>query len=698
MSAQKPDLMKWLPAVHRLRDAEGDGVLRELLDVIGTQVGVLEEDLEQFYDDLFIETCADWVVPYIGDLIGYRSLHAFAPDAGSPRAEVANTIAYRRRKGTAAMLEQLARDVTGRPARVVEFFQRLATTQHMNHVRPAVHLTPDLRRWETIESPDGPFDPMARSVDTRRIATGEGRHNIPNIGVFIWRLLALSRTATPAVEVDSRRFRFSALGMDQPLFTRPETEPTITHLAGPLNVPQPIGRRRMFERPENYYAEGKSVLIEGVALEDVMVCDLSDHAGGWAHTPPPAGRVAIDPVLGRLAFGDPQTEPPRVTWHRGFGMQLGGGEYERADTFVLPAQPFHAITATDSLQDAIDNRVPGEPLQFIDNARHEGALKVDLQPGERFELRAANGRRPVLVLNGDLEIEGGDEESEVTLSGLLIQGGRVRVTGSPRRVRLVHCTLVPGVSVDGNGAPQQPDEPALIVEEGGVAIELDHCVTGAIRWHDLSRLELSDCIVDATRIDGVALAGPGSVPAGSPAPPAGTLRMEETTVVGKVRVAIMELVSNSILLALTTAGDGWPAPVIAGRRQTGCVRFSFVPAESRTPRRYRCQPDLEIQRRVQAAEREALDKNQSLSAAQREALRNEVIAWMKPAFTSTRFGDPDYGRLRSRSPVEIREGADDESEMGAFHDLFEPQRFTNLRIRLEEYLRFGLEAGVILVT
>jgi hypothetical protein len=32
--------------------------------------------------------------------------------------------------------------------------------------------------------------------------------------------------------------------------------------------------------------------------------------------------------------------------------------------------------------------------------------------------------------------------------------------------------------------------------------------------------------------------------------------------------------------------------------------------------------------------------------------------------------------------------------MGAFHELFEPQRITNLQIRLDEYLRFGLEAGI----
>ncbi len=104
--------------------------------LIARELGALEENLEQLYDDQFIETCADWVAPYIGDLIGYRPLHGVAPRVASPRAEVANTIAYRRRKGTALMLEQLAHDVTDWPARAVEFFEQLATTQYMNHLRP----------------------------------------------------------------------------------------------------------------------------------------------------------------------------------------------------------------------------------------------------------------------------------------------------------------------------------------------------------------------------------------------------------------------------------------------------------------------------------------------------------------------------------------------------------------------------------
>ena len=144
-------LYNLLPAIYRVRDAEQAGPLQALMSVLAEQVTALEENLAQLYDDQFIETAADWVVPYIGDLIGYRGLYGVTPELTSPRAEVANTIAYRRRKGTAAMLEQLARDVTGWDARVVEFFERLATTQYMNHTRPDNLQTPDLRRWEPLE-------------------------------------------------------------------------------------------------------------------------------------------------------------------------------------------------------------------------------------------------------------------------------------------------------------------------------------------------------------------------------------------------------------------------------------------------------------------------------------------------------------------------------------------------------------------
>src|SRR5215472_940975 len=290
-----------LPAIYRIRDAELGEPLKAFLSVIAEQVAVLDENLAQSYDDLFIETCTPWVVPYIGDLIGYRTISGIPSSISSPRAQVGNTMAYRRRKGTAAMLEQLARDVTGWDARVVEFFQLLATTQYMNHLRPKNLYAPDLDEWEPLERLGTPFETTAHTLEVRRIASGRGKYNIPNIGIFLWRLQACSLTDSLAAKLDARRYFFSRLGNDTPLFNSPETEEEITHLATPENVPMPISRRVLDAYLDAYYGEetGKSICIkvDGLVVDssDIAVCNLSDAPGNeWAHTPPKA-KVSIDP-------------------------------------------------------------------------------------------------------------------------------------------------------------------------------------------------------------------------------------------------------------------------------------------------------------------------------------------------------------------------------------------------------------------
>jgi hypothetical protein len=194
--------------------------------------------------------------------------------------------------------------------------------------------------------------------------------------------------------------------------------------------------------------------------------------------------------------------------------------------------------------------------------------------------------------------------------------------------------------------------------------------------------------VDANDSTAVAFAHPVGEAAGAP------LTIENSTVIGKVHTRLMKLASNTIFLAALADPDSWTAPVRSEQKQNGCVRFSFVPDGSRVPRPYRCQPDLAI---AQAVEK-ALQENPGLTDAQKVALTASVtagvLARLRPAFTDLRYGRPAYAQLSRSCPVEIRTGADDESEMGAFHDLFQPQRVTNLRVRLEEYLRLGLEAGI----
>src|SRR5260370_17921496 len=163
---------------------------------------------------------------------------------GGERGEGAQTIGLRRRKGTAAMLEQLARDVTGWNARAVEFFELVGEKAWTaNHMRPKNFYAADLREWEPVEKINGPFDTVAHTVDVRRVAAGQGKYNIQNIGIFLWRLGAYSLTDSPAFQLDANRFLFHPLGYDTQLFTNPVTEDEVTHLAEPINVPDPISRR-----------------------------------------------------------------------------------------------------------------------------------------------------------------------------------------------------------------------------------------------------------------------------------------------------------------------------------------------------------------------------------------------------------------------------------------------------------------------
>ena len=197
MSFDVDKLFGLLPSLYRVRDKDaaaflpGDdpqGPLEALLAVIADQMAVLEQNFSQLYEDQFIETCSEWVVPYIGDLVGTRGVNVFPGANFSVRGQVANTIQYRRRKGTAAVLEQLAHDVTGWNSNVVEYFQLLATTQYMNHIRPNNLSFTSLREWELLEYIDTPFDKSARTVEVRRIVNQRGKYNIPNVGIFLWRL------------------------------------------------------------------------------------------------------------------------------------------------------------------------------------------------------------------------------------------------------------------------------------------------------------------------------------------------------------------------------------------------------------------------------------------------------------------------------------------------------------------------------
>jgi hypothetical protein len=613
-------------------------------------------------------------VPYIGDLVGARGLLSNADF--SPRAQVANTLAYRRRKGTAAVLEQLARDATGWDASVVEYFQLLATAQYLNHLRPENLSFASLRDSRRLDHLNTPFDRTAHTVDVRNIENRRGRYNIPNVAIFLWRLGSYPVTRAPAYKLDDRRYLFDALGKETQLYNRPQVETEITHLAEPINVSMPLARRVLAHELETYYGGDKSLLVyrdgEEIRADRISVCDLSDVNDGaaWAHIP--EDKIAIDPVLGRIAF----PSAPRsvhASYRYGFSAAMGGGEYEReirasgADALIrVPSAEAPTINAAltalvDRLSD--DPRLGcgvvqiGRPVALADYHILSGGINVPA--GKKITLRAGGEHRPAIILDGDWIVTGG-ADAELELDGLLMSGGGLHLPASNlRALKLAHCTFAPGPSLGVATVPARPAVPSLVVHAPNLHVEVDRSILGAIRSTDSAHVCLTASILDAGKDTAVAYAGIDGEQPGA------RLVTMNSTIVGRVHTAAMELASNTIFFASAPSA----APVRAKKLQQGCVRFCYVPPGSQLPREFRCQPRTP-----------------------------EEAAAVRPVFTSLRYGDAGYCQLSAQCSDKIKGGADDGAEIGAFHDLFEPQREANLRAQLDEYLRFGLEAGVFLAS
>jgi hypothetical protein len=651
----------------------------------------------------------------------------------TPRREVANTIRSRRRKGTLALLEQIARDVAGWPARVVEFRRLLAQSAALGALERHRGRLASLRSNVALASLGTAFETAAHLPDVRRMNSshGQGRYGTPSVGVFVWRLGAYSVTESQACCVDEAGphcYTFSALGNDAPLFNHPRPEADADSIAQPINVPVPISRRDFAEpveiggHPETrassrYYgfvdeegariAQSVAIWTDGglVPRDRIIPADLHN----WTYLPP-TGQIAVDPVRGRIAF-PPRQLPKRgvrVSYYYGFSAPIGGGEYQRPLSGAPEAEIIR-VRGKDQLQRALepwrrvllvtgeDGADPNQPVHAIIEITDSGVyalpINIFLGKGHTLQLRAAQRQRPVLRLldwQTDLPdniVVAGLEGSRFILDGILVAGRGIQVEREVRSFIVRHSTLVPGWSLKPNCDPERPSEPSIELINCGACVVIEHSIVGSIEVNndevttDPVAIHVSDSIVDATGSDCDSPECEAMGAAGSRTAHA-VVRILRSTVIGRVMVHAIELAENSIFTGRITVA----------RRQLGCVRFCYVRPGSRTPRRFNCQPDLvalaiEAQLKAEGAAQSDID-----AAVRSERLR------VRPQFNSTRYGTPTYCQLAASCAPEIVRGAEDESEMGVFHDLFQPQRAANLRARLDEYLPASCDVGIILET
>jgi uncharacterized repeat protein (TIGR01451 family) len=632
------------------------------------------------------------------------------------------------------------------------------------------------------------------------------------------------------------------LGNDAPLFNLPVPEPGPEAIAEPPNVPGPILRRVLERRIETYYGPDKSIAIwaedwpedgEGglVPADKVSIADLS----GW-HYRPARGHVAVDPELGRIAFAtrDVPGGDVHVRYHYGFSDDTGGGAYARIVGQPLGATVY-SVGAGGGFADigeALETWRKENPddavVEIVDGGVYTERPSIELRKGQSLQLRARDKTRAVLRLldyraaRGDALVVQGEAGSRFTLDGIVVAGRGVTCRGPMAELRLRHATLVPGWSIGPGCEPDRPAEPSLELADFTGQAVIERSILGSVQVSldevgaDPVPIQVTNSILDATSDTREAVGAPSWPLAHA------VLTIVRTTVIGVVQTHAIELAEDSI----------FTGTVYVARRQIGCMRFCHVPAGSRTPRRYRCQPDLAERSAVDAlplaevggpvsvpvdvgetaengeAESEAAnlrlrldttnpapaigdvitltlsvdnlgsraaggvevtifppadadDPDESPFADDPEVtvskgalvddseplvweigqlapggcavltallevvavadpphlsalisahsftddgsvyvarLRDAARSRMRPVFTSRRYGRPGYCQLDLCTDPGIREGASDESEMGAFHDLFQPQRTAALSARLADHTPAGMTAGLLFAT
>jgi hypothetical protein len=745
-------LWRLLPAVYRAMDGDGSGPLRELVARIGAQAATVRRSIDRLWENQSIETCDDWAIPYIGDLLATRLVACL--DARAQRLDVAKTIYYRRRAGTLGLLEELAADIAGHDARVVEFFRRLGRTRHNfdppigpspGRFDPAVAPPPavvegllgaysrtpaggfaDLRNRYAAGNAATAFDEFAHTADLRRGRQSSGWHNIRHLGVFVWWLYGFPITAaTPVASAASPPcLTFDPTGRDIPLFapsSRGE-EAWGEYWVSPDEWELPVAVRDTLWtiQPDRLYP-----LAFWVGL-----------GGGGAPAPLPRAQLTIHPQAGRFSFvGAPPAGQVLTAYHFGFASPVGAGGFDQR---LLPALQEPAATVAVSggsgLGTALAALAADATVAIGDSLTYPGPTAAQVLPATAtIVLRAANQQRPVLRWPGTAPASWtlhGDGSS-LTLQGLLLQGADLVLTGSFETVRLRMATLDPGTS----GAPTtlfataidaMPLRPATLWVEGTVRqLVIERSITGPLRTRNggsVETLAASDSIIQAIPAHDIAAGGPvldpaellAQVKAGTDplsvqirnalasadfaalqswtpgtAPPSGLEAAVQAALSGFDRAAL----EATYPLALADLALGFASGTVSLARCTvlgPCAVHRIEASEC-------------ILHDIVAVEDPQHGCIRFTAYAQGSALhqpyRSVAIAPRGPVFVSRKFGQPEFAVPRRDADAAILApgpgdsilgGAQDGSEMGAYALERKPLRRRGLAQKYEEFMPAGL--------
>jgi hypothetical protein len=785
-----------LPAHIRLRDTlDGGLALRALFEVFGQASAETDAEIDRFYDAHFVETADPDALAALAALVASPVLRPVpGASGGAERALIANTVRYRRGKGTARVVEDLAGDVTGLAAVAVEYYQRIARLAHLVDPRPERPGTAAVKDGGTAARAGRAFDRAPRLLDLRPLSRTrpggpQGRHGIAAVGVHVLRPVvpvfpapeAAAPSAAEIAALPAMRpwlvggvahpgyFQLSPwAGERVRLFNPSRLAEVAAGRPGETDLPDRLPRLpldketaelrraaaegdlpRLASRPwfdgtgrpfSLYIRRTGQTGFSRIPPAEIRIANL-ETAPVPAGTRPPATLAhqwfsegsstaqansashplacAFDPVTGRLIVTTPANPAQdvaevRVAYGAGFCLPIGAGPQDRGAADVLfevrdgenlahvirwvDATAAASGSPTDARRSVPDLATALAEVGTLGAGRrslviltrsdlHAASLPatefvLQVHPESEVHLIAAEWRNPAsgpdappdpplgfilrrerrAPIDARLRITraaggAGKTAGRLYLDGLAFTQGLELGTGCLSALNLRHVTL------------RHPGQVALAATGaiGALGITVAQSILGPIRLPGgaagvRGSCALTDCLVLADGASGDCLGLPGVEAA-----------LCNVTVLGTTSARALSA-TNGLFMDLVTVT----------RRQTGCLRYSFVPDGSKVARMFRCQPDLAL-----AAAREA--KGVPLTLPEAESVRLSV----QPVLMDTSPDEPTLAMLHPLCPEAIREGGEGGAEIGAFARAAWGLVRTNLETLLADFLPLALEGVVI---
>ena len=650
----KERLYELTPLIYREKDFKEKQPLRALMNTLQKANDVLQDDIYEMYNDWFIETCREKIIPYIGDLVGITDISE-ENLLKSERRYVANYFAYKRRQGSHNTLSNALRDSSAYNFFAVSEYENMAITWTPRDAE----LKAQTFSSEGLsgELANTPFSIASVTPDFKTPTTGllrspNGKVNRKTVTLYAWKLetLPVIKSELKPVEGEDGCYHLNPFGMDIQLSNQPDNLYSLFKPISYKDYPLRITRENFEafcknsakntldywqDSPIHFYEfDSETKSYSHIDSAYIAVSDLSK----WQKVKSENTKIIIDPETGRVLILDKLLYGKLFIDYSYISSTLFGAgphkfKFESNENKRILVSKSGILTGSEiSFEAAMDKWYENRNnIYFVDNHIYKlnKPLEVDLD-GHDLVISSGNNCQPLIEGNLHL-INHSENPVTVRIQGFNIQG-TVKLGGN--------------INFELNSSTLLSDqEDALISSQNKLfykSISINKSIIQGFDVPEDTFMEVEDSVLisrgEMSRMNSVSLL--------------------KTTVIGNFSCKEAPIIQDSIISGVLAIKNASKSKIV----------YTYV-------------GELNVGR----------------AAVQEKVINGAESPHKTLHFQSTDIASAEFAMLSDFTEKKILCGASNGEEIGVFNSFRLRLRDNKILERIKQYLPYGLEADLVYV-